>query len=173
MHAMLYVVGFRCGGVQQACANFATRMLLNKPSAAAETRHTVRLLRRRLYVLHAHTYFPYSTDSDKAKASKFRAAVQSQFEGVQAVKISDISPEAVGPHPMPEFELAFTKPCLEKILPWLIFNRPEDYSILVHPFTSDVVSITVIAARAQHACSILQREVALCSPCALTALMLL
>ena len=91
-------------------------------------------------MLHAHTYFPYSTDEDKAKATKFRAAVQSQFEGMSGVKISTISPEAVGPHPMPEFELAFTKYCLEDILPWLVFNRPDDYSILVHPFTSDVVS---------------------------------
>ena len=91
-------------------------------------------------MLHAHTYFPYSTDEDKAQATKFRAAVQSQFEGMDGVKISTISPEAVGPHPMPEFELAFTKYCLKDILPWLVFNRPVEYSILVHPFTSDVVS---------------------------------
>lgn len=91
-------------------------------------------------MLHAHTYFPYSTDEDKAKATKFRAAVQSQFEGMTGVKISTLSPEAIGPHPMPEFELAFTKYCLKDILPWLTFNRPDEYSILVHPFTSDVVS---------------------------------
>ena len=91
-------------------------------------------------MLHAHTYFPYDTADDKAKATKFRAAVQSQFAGIAGVKLSTISPEAVGPHPMPEFELAFTKYCLKDILPWLIFNRPDEYSILVHPFTSDVVS---------------------------------
>lgn len=91
-------------------------------------------------MLHAHTYFPYSTDEDKAKANKFHAAVESQFEGMAGVKISTISPEAVGPHPMPEFELAFTKYWLKDILPWLVFNRPDEYSVLVHPFTSDVVS---------------------------------
>ena len=91
-------------------------------------------------MLHAHIYFPYSTDEDKAKATKFRTAVESQFETMAGVKISTISPEAVGPHPMPEFELAFTKYCLKDILPWLVFNRPHEYSILVHPFTSDVVS---------------------------------
>lgn len=91
-------------------------------------------------MLHAHTYFPYDTEDHKAKATKFRAAVQSQCEGMAGVKLSTISPKAAGPHPMPEFELAFTKYCLKDILPWLIFNRPDEYSILVHPFTSDVVS---------------------------------
>ena len=91
-------------------------------------------------MLHAHTYFPYATTDDKLKADTFHAAVQSQLAAMDGVKISDISPEAVGPHPMPQFETAFTKYCLQDILPWLIFNRPNDFSILVHPFTSDVVS---------------------------------
>jgi len=91
-------------------------------------------------VLHAHIYFPYSTEDDKAKASKFRAEVQGRFAETVGVKISDIFPDAVAPHPMPQFEIAFTKYCLQDIAPWLIFNRPDDYSILAHPFTSDVVS---------------------------------
>ena len=91
-------------------------------------------------MLHAHTYFPYVTTDDKLKADKFHAAVQSQLAGMDGVKISDISRDAVGPHPMPQFETAFTKYCLQDVLPWLIFNRPNDFSILVHPFTSDVVS---------------------------------
>ena len=94
---------------------------------------------RRLYVLHAHTYFPYANTDDKVKADNFHAAVQSQFSAMDGVEISDISPEAVGPHPMPQFEIAFTKYCLQDILSWLTFNRPSDFSILVHPFTSDVV----------------------------------
>ena len=91
-------------------------------------------------MLHAHIYFPYSTEDDKAKASKLRAAVQSRFAGTVGMKISDISQKAVAPHPMPQFEIAFTKYCLQDVAPWLIFNRPDDFSILVHPFTSDVVS---------------------------------
>lgn len=101
------------------------------------------MLCRRLYVLHAHSYFPYSTDDDKVKAGKFHAAVQAKFADIAGMKISDISAEAVAPHPMPQFEIAFTKKCLPEVLPWLIFNRPDDYSILVHPFTSDVVSHAV------------------------------
>ena len=102
--------------------------------------YRLRLLCRRLYVLHAHVYFPCSTEDDKAKASKFRAEVQGRFAGTVGVKISDIFPDAVAPHPMPQFEIAFTKYCLQDIAPWLMFSRPDDYSILVHPFTSDVVS---------------------------------
>ena len=60
-------------------------------------------------MLHAHIYFLYSTEDDKAKASKFRAEVQARFAESVGVKISDISPEALAPHPMPQFEIAFTK----------------------------------------------------------------
>lgn len=72
-------------------------------------------------------------------ADKFHAEVQARFADTIGVKISDIYPEAVAPHPMPQFEIAFTKYCLQDTAPWLIFNRPDKYSILVHPFTSDVV----------------------------------
>ena len=99
---------------------------------------------RRLYVLHAHAYFSYSTDDDKAKADSFHATVQSRFANIAGMKISDISSETIAPHPTPQFEIAFTKSCLPDILPWLIFNRPHDFSILVHPFTSDVVSHAVM-----------------------------
>lgn len=113
--------------------------MLIMPMLSLHQLYCMRLHCRRLYVLHAHAYFPYSTEDDKAKASKFHAEIQARFADTVGVKISDISPEAIAPHPMPQFEIAFTKYCLQDIAPWLIFNRPDDYSILVHPFTSDVV----------------------------------
>ena len=42
---------------------------------------------------------------------------------------------------MPQFETSFTKFHLVDVLPWLMFNRPEEFSILVHPFTAKVVGI--------------------------------
>ena len=78
---------------------------------------------RRLYVLHAHSYFPYSTDEEKVKANKWREAVQSKFADIPGIKIANITPEAVGPHPRPEFETAFTKHHLAVQSPrW--FQRP-------------------------------------------------
>ncbi|KAL0041076.1 hypothetical protein WJX77_004191 [Trebouxia sp. C0004] len=68
---------------------------------------------RRLYVIHAHPYFAYSTEADQEKAHKFRAAIK--------------------------FQISFTKYHLVDVLPWLMFNRPEEFSILVHPFTAKPV----------------------------------
>lgn len=90
-------------------------------------------------MLHAHSYFRYSTDEERAKANKWREAVQSKFADISGIKIAEITPEAVGPHPRPEFETAFTKHHLAEVLPWFTFNRPDGFSVLFHPFTSDVV----------------------------------
>ncbi|DBA73393.1 hypothetical protein WJX77_000573 [Trebouxia sp. C0004] len=94
---------------------------------------------RRLYVIHAHTYFPHSTEADQEKAHKFQAAIKARFADERGVRIGTIDPQAGGPHPMPQFETSFTKFHLVDVLPWLMFNRPEEFSILVHPFTAKVV----------------------------------
>jgi len=78
--------------------------------------------RRRLYVIHAHAYFPYSTEADQEKAHKFQAAIRARFADENGVRIGIISPQAGGPHPMPQFENSFTKSHLVDVLPWLMFN---------------------------------------------------
>ncbi len=114
------------------------------PDCASHRRNfaTQRFVRcRRLYVIHAHAYFPYSTEADQEKAHTFQAAIKARFADESGVRVGTIAPQAGGPHPMPQFEIAFTKVHLVDVLPWLMFNRPEDFSILVHPFTAKVVGI--------------------------------
>ncbi|DBA73344.1 TPA: hypothetical protein ACH3X1_011391 [Trebouxia sp. C0004] len=94
---------------------------------------------RRLYVIHAHPYFAYSTEADQEKAHKFRAAIKARFADESGVKFGAIQSKALGPHPMPQFQISFTKYHLVDVLPWLMFNRPEEFSILVHPFTAKPV----------------------------------
>jgi aromatic ring-cleaving dioxygenase len=92
-----------------------------------------------LYVIHAHAYFPYNIEADQEKAHTFQAAIKARFADESGVRIGTIAPQAGGPHPMPQFEVSFTKFHLVDVLPWLMFNRPEEFSILVHPFTARVV----------------------------------
>ena len=107
---------------------------------------------RRLYVIHAHPYFPYSTEADQEKAHKFQAAIKARFADESGVKFGTIHPKALGPHPMPQFQMTFTKAHLVDVLPWLMFNRPEEFSILVHPFTAKPVITLTMEASCQILC---------------------
>ncbi len=107
---------------------------------------------RRLYVIHAHPYFPYSTEADQEKAHKFLAAIKARFADESGVKFGAIHPKALGPHPMPQFQISFTKYHLVDVLPWLMFNRPEEFSILVHPFTAKPVTTLTTGASCQFLC---------------------
>ena len=63
-----------------------------------------------------------------------------------------IAPQAGDPHPRPQFEISFTKSHLVDVLPWLMFNRPEEFSILVHPFTAKVVGIDMTVLHVERCC---------------------
>lgn len=101
---------------------------------------------------HAHVYFPYSTEADKEKADKFQAAIKARFADDKGVRFGAIAPQAAGPHPLPQFETTFTKSHLVDVLPWLMFNRPEGFSILVHPFTAKVVRTGMQSLPTPSAC---------------------
>lgn len=89
-------------------------------------------------MVHAHAYFPYTTSAEKQEADSFRQALTAEFQDDNAVVVSAISAQPAGPHPMPQFEIAFTTPKLAAVIPWLMFKRPAGFSILVHPFTNQV-----------------------------------
>lgn len=97
---------------------------------------------RALYVIHAHTYFPYSTQAEQQKANEFFAAFKARFVDKSGVKFDDINTRSgdAWPHPLPQFEAAFIKAHVADILPWLMFNRPDGFSVLLHPFTAQLVS---------------------------------
>lgn len=90
-------------------------------------------------MVHAHAYFPYDTDTEQQAGNDFRSQLQSEFAGDNQVNIGAIARKPVGPHPLPQFEIAFTTPKLAEVVPWLMFNRPDTFSILVHPFTEKLV----------------------------------
>lgn len=89
--------------------------------------------------MHAHAYFPYSTPAEQQAANSFRDQLKSEYSSDKSVNIGAIAPKPVGPHPLPQFEIAFTTLKLAEVVPWLMFNRPESFSMLVHPFTEKLV----------------------------------
>jgi aromatic ring-cleaving dioxygenase len=80
---------------------------------------------------HAHVYY----DADTLPvAEKLRATLAATFP----VELGRFSGEAVGPHPVPQFQVIFKQAEFQSVVPWLMLNR-EGLDILVHPLTDDMV----------------------------------
>jgi aromatic ring-cleaving dioxygenase len=80
---------------------------------------------------HAHVY--YGSDTIAA-AERLRETLAATFP----VEIGRFSGAAVGPHPVPQFQIIFKEPEFQSVVPWLMLNR-EGLDILVHPLTNDML----------------------------------
>jgi aromatic ring-cleaving dioxygenase len=80
---------------------------------------------------HAHVYYNAET---LPVAEKLHATLTATFP----VEAGRFSGEAVGPHPVPQFQIMFKTPEFQTVVPWLMLNR-EGLDILVHPLTDDMV----------------------------------
>jgi DOPA 4,5-dioxygenase len=80
----------------------------------------------------AHIY--YSSDQ-KPQAEKLRELAVEKFKK-QPVFIGPMVDRLVGPHPLPMFELNFSKDKFQEILFWLMHER-KNLNILVHQVTGD------------------------------------
>jgi aromatic ring-cleaving dioxygenase len=49
------------------------------------------------------------------------------------------------PHPVPQFQIIFTRKLFAEVVPWMMLNR-ESLDILVHPLTNDMVDDHTIYA---------------------------
>lgn len=90
-------------------------------------------------MIHAHAYFQYTTEAEKAKAQEVHASIKAEFAGNSGVRIGPIVEKPSAVHVTPQFETSFTKPNLAHVIPWFMFNRPEGFSVLIHPFTAELV----------------------------------
>jgi aromatic ring-cleaving dioxygenase len=75
---------------------------------------------------HAHIYYAPET---RALAARVRERIWDQFAPIEMGRFRD---RAVGPHPVPMYQVAFGKDLFSQIVPWLLVNR-EGLTILVHP----------------------------------------
>ena len=78
---------------------------------------------------HAHVYFDAAT---KERALALRDAIAERF----AIEMGRVHDRAVGPHPLPMYQVAFDTDEFAKIVPWLMLNR-DGLTILLHPGTGD------------------------------------
>ena len=77
---------------------------------------------------HAHVY--YSDSTQRAIAAAIREAAEQQFD----VKLGRWRETAVGPHPLPMYQISFERDLFSKFVPWLLgIHGP--LSILVHART--------------------------------------
>jgi DOPA 4,5-dioxygenase len=81
---------------------------------------------------HAHVYFELV---QREAAERLRGAISERF----SVEVGRVHEKAVGPHPKPSFQVAFSRDDFAKIVPWMMLNR-SGLSILVHPRTGDEVA---------------------------------
>jgi aromatic ring-cleaving dioxygenase len=80
---------------------------------------------------HAHVYYNAET---LPIAEKLHGTLTATFP----VEAGRFSGEAVGPHPVPQFQIMFQTAEFQTVVPWLMLNR-EGLDILVHPLTDDMV----------------------------------
>jgi aromatic ring-cleaving dioxygenase len=84
-----------------------------------------------VYGYHAHVYFD---EQSLPVADRLKAALAERFQ----VEVGPNSGGAVGPHPVPQFQMIFTNEQFQTVVPWLMLNR-EGLDILIHPLTDDMV----------------------------------
>ena len=77
---------------------------------------------------HAHIYY------DGAEARERAALLRQWIADRFSVRIGNWHDRPVGPHPVPMFQVAFTKELLSTFVPWLMLNR-LGLTVLVHPNT--------------------------------------
>jgi aromatic ring-cleaving dioxygenase len=80
---------------------------------------------------HAHIY--YDEDS-REKAARLREQIWNKYQ--HKVEMGRFRDRAVGPHPMPMYQVAFSKDLFPEIVPWLMYHR-DGLTILVHPEAED------------------------------------
>ncbi len=80
----------------------------------------------------AHIYFD---PNKRAFADQLREKAITDFVG-QTVFVGEMIPEAIGPHPVPMFEINFPKENFAEVVLWLMKER-GDLSVLVHELTGD------------------------------------
>lgn len=80
---------------------------------------------------HAHIY--YDPGKTKEVAARLRARIEAAFPDTRMGRWHD---EAVGPHLISMYQVAFRADQFDRLVQWLALNR-DGLSILVHPLTEN------------------------------------
>ena len=80
---------------------------------------------------HAHIYYDLST---RSAAAELRKAITQELGN--RVRVHNLIDQAIGPHPLPMFEIDIPAGELSHIKTWLAAHHGA-HSILIHPLTGD------------------------------------
>ena len=83
---------------------------------------------------HAHIYYTHETHAQAVSVAQRLALGRASGQIPELLVIGELGDHAVGPHPIPEFEIHFTKRMLPMILEVL---ESSGLTALVHPLTDD------------------------------------
>jgi DOPA 4,5-dioxygenase len=61
--------------------------------------------------------------------------VRQTFAAKSHVEVHSFVPVPAGPHPRGSFEVLFTREVFAEYVSWLMFARPPNLSIIIHPLT--------------------------------------
>ena len=86
-------------------------------------------------VFHSHAYFDHAAPERVEQARDFRELIRCAFEATDQVEVREFHAAPAGPHPRGSFEVLFTHEAFADYVSWLMFARPRDIDILVHPLT--------------------------------------
>jgi len=86
-------------------------------------------------LFHSHAYFDHDVPERVAEARAFRERIARTFAMTPGVEVHSFLPAPAGPHPRGSFEVLFTRKTFADYVSWLMFTRPPDIDILVHPLT--------------------------------------
>ncbi len=90
---------------------------------------------RRVWLFHAHTYFDHEAPAQVAEARAFMEVIRRTFSSTRHLEVHSFVPAPAGPHPRGSFEVLFTREVFTEYIAWLMFERPDDLPILIHPLT--------------------------------------
>ncbi len=102
------------------------RLIAHREATAHEPAH------RHVWFFHAHVYFDEAHEAD---ARALRDRIGAELSPGKHVQLDAIANRPVGPHPLGQFEVLFTRDAFADVLTWLAFNRPAWMSVLIHMCT--------------------------------------
>lgn len=90
-------------------------------------------------VFHSHAYFDHAAQERVAQARAFRELIRRRFAASAHVEVRAFHAAPAGPHPRGSFEVLFTREAFADYVSWLMFARPQEIDVLVHPLTGSQV----------------------------------
>lgn len=90
---------------------------------------------REAWRFHSHAYFDHTARERVAQARSFSELIQRRFAGNADLEVRAFHAAPAGPHPRGSFEVLFGREAFAAYVSWLMFARPREIDILIHPLT--------------------------------------